>query len=64
MARQGLFANRQPFDVTMKNPSPLEMTVRLEKSLGSAAAAWLRVQDNCDLAHVEASSIEVRPLQA
>jgi plasmid maintenance system antidote protein VapI len=40
------------------------MAVRLEKSLGSAAAARLRMQDNCDLAHIEASSIEVRRLQA
>lgn len=39
-----------------------QMAVRLEKSLGSAAGAWLRVPDNYDLTPIEASSIG--PLRA
>ena len=41
-----------------------EMAVRLEKALGSTADTWLRMQANHDLAHIEASSIEVTRLRA
>jgi len=41
-----------------------EMAVRLEKALGSTADTWLRLQANHDLAHIEASSIEVTRLRA
>jgi antitoxin HigA-1 len=50
--------------ITGRTAISAEMAVRLEKSLGSAAGAWLRMQDNYDLAHIEASSIAVRRLRA
>src|SRR5215475_14033480 len=49
--------------ITGRTPISAEMAVRLEKALGSTAGAWLRMQDNYDLAHIEASSIEVRRLR-
>jgi antitoxin HigA-1 len=41
-----------------------EMAVRLEKSIGSSASFWLRLQLNYDLAHIQAQSrkIHVRRL--
>jgi len=50
--------------ITGRTAISAEMAVRLEKALGSTAGAWLRMQDNYDLAQVEASSIEVRRLRA
>jgi antitoxin HigA-1 len=50
--------------ITSRTAISAEMAVRLEKSLGSTASAWLRMQDNYDLAHIEASLIEVRRLRA
>jgi antitoxin HigA-1 len=50
--------------ITGRTAISAEMAVRLEKALGSTAGAWLRMQDNYDLAHIEASSIEVRRLRA
>jgi addiction module HigA family antidote len=43
-----------------------EMAVRLEKALGSTAAAWLRMQMNHDLAQVRArgDSIRVQRIKA
>ena len=59
-----MFGNGQPFDVVTENPSHPEMTMRLEMSLGLMAAAWLRMQDDFDLADIEASSIELPRLRA
>jgi antitoxin HigA-1 len=44
------------------DPVTAEMAVRLEKALGGTASAWLRMQDNYDLALIEPDTIEVRRL--
>jgi plasmid maintenance system antidote protein VapI len=49
--------------LTVQTAISADMTVRLEKSPGRTAAAWLRLQDNCALAHSEASSLEARRLR-
>jgi plasmid maintenance system antidote protein VapI len=47
--------------ITGRTAISAQATVRLETSL--TAAAWLQMQDNCDFAHIAASSIEVRRLR-
>jgi antitoxin HigA-1 len=39
------------------------MAVRLEKAFGGSAEMWLRMQANCDLAHVRKGSIKVKKLE-
>jgi plasmid maintenance system antidote protein VapI len=47
--------------ITGRTAISAQMTVRLEEPL--TAAACLEMQDNCDFAHITASSIEVRRLR-
>lgn len=47
--------------ITGRTAISAQMTVRFEKSL--TAAAWLQMRDNCDFAHIAASSLDVRRLR-
>jgi addiction module HigA family antidote len=67
-AAKGLGVTRQQLYRVINGESAIsaEMAVRLEAGLGSAAAAWLQMQINYDLAALRkrAGSLHVKPLAA
>jgi addiction module HigA family antidote len=60
-AAQGLGVTRQQLYRVIKGECAIspEMAVRLEKGIGSSAAAWLRMQMNYDLARLRQRSATI-----
>jgi antitoxin HigA-1 len=60
-AAQGLGVTRQQLYRVIKGECAIspEMAVRLEKGIGSSAAAWLRMQMNYDLAKLRERSATI-----
>ncbi len=60
-AAQGLGVTRQQLYRVIKGECAIspEMAVRLEKGIGSSAAAWLRIQMNYDLAKLRERSATI-----